>query len=149
MGKHFLKYVVIFLSMGMVYFTLEVLWRGCSNIIMLFIGGLCSVLIGLLNEYQQYNSLKIYQQSLIGTLIVLIIEFTSGMFFNVYLDLNLWNYLDIWGNLYGQICIPYAILWFLLMPFCIWLDDLLRFKFYNEGEIYTLKDIYLELLNGK
>lgn len=142
------KHLSLFFIMGMVYFTLEGFWRGSANIIMLFIGGLCALLIGLLNEYPQYYKLKIYQQSLIGTLIVLIIEFTSGIFFNVYLSLNLWNYSDTWGNLYGQICIPYAILWFILVPFCIWLDDFLRFKLYSEGEIYSLKEIYLDLIRG-
>jgi len=143
------KHLSLFFIMGMVYFTLEGLWRGSAHIIMLFISGTCAVLIGLLNEYPQYYKLKIYQQSLIGTLIVLTIEFVSGMFLNVYLDLNLWNYLDTWGNLYGQISIPYALLWFLLVPFCIFLDDYLRFKLYEEGELYSLKDIYLELISGK
>jgi uncharacterized membrane protein len=144
-----LKYLFLFFVMGMIYFTLEGFWNGKANIIMLPVGGICSLLIGLLNEYPQYYSLKIYQQSLIGTLIVLVIEFASGIFFNVYLNLNLWNYSDTWGNLYGQICIPYALLWFILVPFCIWLDDFLRFKSYNEGELYSLKEIYLELLRGK
>ena len=70
--------------MGMIYFTLEGVWRSNANIIMLLIGGICSVLIGLLNEYPQYYKLKIYQQTLIGTFIVLIVEFVSGMFFNVF-----------------------------------------------------------------
>lgn len=144
------KHLSLFFIMGMVYFILEWIWRfGSSNIIMIFIGGICSVLIGLLNEYQQYYKLKIYQQSLIGTFIVLVIEFFSGMFLNVYLGLNLWSYFDTWGNLYGQICIPYALLWFLLVPFCIFLDDFLRFKLYREGNIYSLKEIYLELIKGK
>lgn len=142
------KHLSLFFIMGMVYFTLEGFWRGSANIIMLFVGGSCSILIGLINEYPQYYKLKIYQQSLIGTLIVLIIEFISGIFLNVYLSLNLWNYSDTWGNLYGQICIPYALLWFILVPFCIWLDDFLRFKLYSEGEIYSLKEIYLDLIRG-
>jgi len=143
------KHLSLFLILGMVYFTLEGFWRGSANIIMFFIGGTCSILIGLLNEYPQYYKLKIYQQSLIGTLIVLIMEFVSGIFFNVFLGMSLWNYSDTWGNLYGQICIPYAILWYLLVPFCIWLDDYFRFKLYNEGEIYSLIDNYLYLIIGK
>jgi len=148
MGElYMVKHLSLFFIMGMVYFTLEGFWRGNANIIMFFIGGLCATLIGSINEYPQYYKLKIWQQAAIGTLIVLVIEFVSGMVFNVMLGMNLWSYMDTWGNLYGQICISYALLWFLLMPFCIWLDDWLRFKLYGEGEIYSLKEIYWELVN--
>ena len=138
--------LVLGLLMGMVYFTLEGVWRGTANIIMLPIGGFSAVLIGLINQYPQYFKLKIWQQSLIGTFIALVVELISGLILNVGLGLNLWNYSDNWGNLYGQICIQYSLLWFLLMPFCIWLDDTLRFMIYNEGEAYNLKEIYWELI---
>jgi len=148
-GKQLIKYLSLFFIMGMIYFTLEGVWRSNANIIMLLIGGICSVLIGLLNEYPQYYKLKIYQQTLIGTFIVLIVEFVSGMFFNVFLEMNLWNYSDTWGNLYRQICIPYALLWTLIVPFCIFVDDWIRFKLYNECEMYSLKEIYLDLIKLK
>ena len=148
-GKQLIKYLSLFFIMGMIYFTLEGVWRSNANIIMLLIGGICSVLIGLLNEYPQYYKLKIYQQTLIGTFIVLIVEFVSGMFFNVFLEMNLWNYSDTWGNLYRQICIPYTILWMLIVPFCIFVDDWIRFKLYNECEMYSLKEIYLDLIKLK
>ena len=140
------KHLLLGFIMGMIYFTLEGLWRGWTHIAMLFIGGLCATLVGQLNQYPQYYKFKIWQQSLIGTLIVLIIELISGLVLNVGLGLNLWSYSDMWGNLFGQVCIQYAVLWFILVPFCIWLDDCLRFKLYGEGKPYAIKEIYWELI---
>ena len=135
--------------MGMAYFTLEGFWKGWTNIAMLFIGGLCAVLIGMLNDYPQYFKLKIWQQTLIGTTIILAIEFTSGMILNVGFGMHLWDYSHTWGNLLGQICVPYAFLWMILVPTCIWLDDWLRFKLYNEGTPYRLREIYWELITAQ
>lgn len=135
--------------MGMVYLTLEGFWRGWTNISMLFVGGFCAVLIGLLNERPRYYNLKIWQQCLIGTAIVLIVEFTSGMILNVWMGLGIWSYSGMWGNIFGQVCPAYAVLWFWLIPFNIWVDDWLRYKLYDEGETYTLGEIYKELITGK
>lgn len=144
-----IKHISLGLIMGVVYFVLEGLWRGWTNIAMLFIGGICGVLVGLLNERPGYYKLKIWQQCLIGTLIILCVEFVSGLVLNVWLGLHLWDYSNIWGNLYGQVCLPYAALWFLLTPFAIWLDDFLRAKLYKEGEPYSFGEILVELVTGK
>ncbi|MEN6351672.1 MAG: hypothetical protein ABFD08_20055 [Syntrophomonas sp.] len=135
--------------MGMVYFTLEGFWRGWTHIAMLFIGGSCAVLIGLLNEQPEYYGLKIWQQSFIGMLVVLLVEFMSGMILNVWLGWGLWDYSELPGNLYGQICLPYSIMWFFLIPAAICLDDWLRWKLYQEGQAISLGEIYLRLITLK
>jgi len=143
------KSLVLGLLMGMVYFTLEGFARGWTNISMLFVGGICAVLVGRLNEKPRYYNLKIWQQALIGAVIVLAVEFCSGMILNVWLGLGIWDYSNQWGNVLGQVCPKFALLWFALMPFNIWLDDWLRYKFYQEGELYSLKEIYLELITAQ
>ncbi len=40
------KYVVLLILMGNVYYVMEGFWRGWTNIVMLFIGGLCGLIIG-------------------------------------------------------------------------------------------------------
>ncbi len=143
------KLSILGFIMGMIYFTAEGFWRGWTNIAMLFVGGLCCVLIGLLDEFPQKYKLKIWQQCLLGTVIILAIEFISGVILNIWLKLNIWDYSNSWGNIKGQICVAYGILWFILTPFVIWLDDFLRWKLFGEEEPYDIKQIYKGLVRLK
>lgn len=135
---------------GMCYVTIELLWRGVTYLPMLFVGGLCGLCIGLLNQRPSFYDRKIWQQCLIGTLLTLLIEFVSGYILNIKLGLNIWNYNGVPGNLMGQICLPYAAFWFMLMPFAIYADDWLRWKLFSEphpkGGLFIN---YVKLLSGK
>ncbi|WP_353851693.1 hypothetical protein [Clostridium sp.] len=75
-----------------------------------------------------------------------LIEFTSGIILNVWLKLNIWDYSNTWGNLYGQICIPYAIIWFFLVPLAVFGDDYLRYKIFGQkkpdGLLKNYKDLF-------
>ncbi|MDD3224526.1 MAG: hypothetical protein PHX70_07465 [Clostridium sp.] len=62
---------------------------------------------------------------------------------------GIWNYSDTWGNLYGQICIPYAILWFFLVPLSIYIDDYLRYKLFGEKKPVGILENYKELFTCK
>lgn len=132
--------------MGALYMVLEGLWRGWTNISMLAVGGLCSFLIGRLNEHPAFYNRKMWEQCLIGTVIILVIEFTSGMILNVWLGLHIWDYSNTWGNFYGQICLLYAFLWFLLVPTAIYVDDYLRYKLFGEEKPAGLSKNYKDLV---
>ncbi|HEX9061003.1 MAG TPA: hypothetical protein VF941_12560 [Clostridia bacterium] len=147
--KHFKRLFALFIIMGMVYFTLEGLWRGWTNIIMLPVGGMCALLIGLLNERPRFIKLKIWQQCLIGTAIILSVEFISGCIVNLWLGLNIWDYSTIPFNVLGQVCLPYGLLWFTLCPFAIWLDDWLRWRLYKENTHYPVYENYIDLITSK
>jgi len=141
------KDLLLIFIMGALYMVLEGLWRGWTNISMLVVGGLCGYIVGKLNEQRVFY--RMWEQCLLGTVIILLIEFISGMLLNVYLQLGIWDYSDIWGNLYGQICIPYAILWFLLVPFVIYVDDYLRFQLFAEEEPEEFMQNYKNLFLGR
>jgi Predicted membrane protein len=140
------KDLLLIFVMGMLYMVLEGLWKGWTNIFMLPIGGSCGFLVGRLNEHPAFYNRKMWEQCIIGTLIVLIIEFFSGMILNLLLRLHLWDYSDMWGNFYGQICIPYALLWFVLIPLTIYADDYLRYRLFGEvepkGLLYNYKLLF-------
>jgi uncharacterized membrane protein len=143
------RFLILGFIMGMCYFTLEGFWRGWTNIVMLFVGGLCGALIGLLDEYPQYFNLKIWQQTLISLLVILVIEYSSGMLLNVWLGMRIWDYSSMPVNLNGQICLIYALLWIPLIPFGIWLDNWLRWKLFGEEKPYHLLNVYHNLLTLK
>ncbi len=76
------KLLIIWFFMGMVYFTIEGLWRipqgGYANIVMLPIGGLCGLLVGSINQIPKFYKMPVIVQSFIGMIIVLVVEFAAG-----------------------------------------------------------------------
>ena len=113
------------------------------------------MIIDLLNENPKYYNLKVYQQSLIGVLVVWIFEFITGYIFNIRLGMNLWDYSRFTYNgiplhFMGQISIPYGLLFFMLVPFVTWLGDELRYRLFNqEARNYSVFEIYKGLFIGK
>ncbi|AWI04073.1 hypothetical protein B9W14_06050 [Clostridium drakei] len=148
-SKYYLKKdLLLIFIMGALYMVLEGFWRGWTHISMLLVGGLASFFIGRLNEHPQFYDKKMWQECVIGTLIILMIEFTSGMILNVWLGLGIWDYSTEPFNLLGQVCLPYALLWFLLVPACVYVDDYLRYKLFGEKKPEGLLKNYKDLVIG-
>ena len=139
------KDIILIFIMGSIYMVLEGMWRGWTHISMLLVGGIAAFFIGKLNEQPTFYNRKMWEQCVIGTLIILILEFVSGVILNIWLQLGIWNYSNTWGNVLGQICIPYALIWFFLVPFNIYVDDYLRYKFFGEKKPENLIKNYKQL----
>lgn len=118
---------------GMCYATVELLFRGVTYLPMIWVGGLCGLSVGLLNQHPIFCYRRMWQQCLIGTVITLAIEYASGWLLNIRLHLDIWDYSNLPLNLNGQICLLYAFFWFFLMPFAVYLDDWLRWKLFEEA----------------
>lgn len=129
--KNILKYFILFSLGGIFYIIIELLWRGYSHWSMFILGGMCFVLIGVINEFYTFD-IPLFIQMLIGAFIITALEFITGCIVNLWLGLDVWDYYDMPMNILGQICLPYTILWFLLSPVCIIVDDYLRYIFFNE-----------------
>ncbi len=130
--RNILKYLILWLVLGMCYAQLELFSRGVTYLPMTFIGGAAGVLIGLLDSHPAAIKLRMWQQCALGTLIVLDIEFISGLICNMRLNMGLWDYSRYSFNLDGQVCLWFALMWFMLVPFAVWLDDFLRWKLFGE-----------------
>lgn len=129
--NNFMKYLFLFMTGGFAYGGLEILCRGYSHISMFIAGGICFVLIGLLNEIYPWN-MAFLSQMVISSLIVTAVEFISGLIVNVWLGLNVWDYSAMPYNIMGQVCLLFTNLWFLLSPIAILLDDYLRYFMLKE-----------------
>lgn len=125
------KHLVLFLIGGLIYYVLELVFRGHSHPAMIVVGGLCFLLIGGINEYIPWE-MPLWQQSLIGALLVTAVEFVSGVILNVWLGLHIWDYSNMPFNILGQICLPFTLLWLALSLVGIILDDWLRYWFWGE-----------------
>ncbi len=130
MNQIIIKYIILFIIGGNSYFYVELLWRGYSHITMFFLGGLCFVLIGLINEILVEMPLLIQQG--ISSLIITILELVFGLVFNILLGMNIWDYSNLKFNFMGQISLRYSILWFFLSLPAIVFDDYLRYWIFGE-----------------
>lgn len=107
----------IFLAGGAIYGLIEVLWRGYTHPSMVFAGGLCLLLIHIVN--QKLHSKNILLKCLSGAVIITTVEFTVGVIVNLVLKLNVWDYSAMPGNVLGQICPLFSLMWFAItIPAC-------------------------------
>ena len=114
-------------SLGvMVYPWLEIFYRGYTHISMALAGGLAMAFFSLLGLYRLPRPSKM----LLSCLFVLILELNIGLICNVFLGLSVWDYSALPFSFYGQICLFYALLWFMLaLPFGMLAERLTLFIF--------------------
>lgn len=125
------KYIFLFLIGGFSYFYMEILFRGFSHFSMIICGGLAFILCGLINQLMHFR-VSIIIQMILSTLIITGLEFITGYIVNIRLGWNVWDYSGMPYNLYGQICLAYSMIWLLLSLVCIFVDDLIRWKIFDE-----------------
>lgn len=127
----YLKYTLLFLVGGFAYGGIEILFRGYSHISMMIAGGICFILIGLLNEVFPWE-LSLISQMVISAIIVTVVELFIGLIVNVWLKQNVWDYSNLPYNFMGQVCLLFTNIWFFLSLFAILLDDYLRYYILGE-----------------
>lgn len=129
--KEYEKCFILFLIGGALYIGIEYIFRGFSDFSMFLAGGICFVLIGLLNEVLPWN-LSLISQMFLSALIITIVEFIFGMIVNVWLKKGIWDYSSQPFNFKGQICLLFSNYWFFLSLPAILLDDWLRCHLLGE-----------------
>ena len=102
----------VFLTGAFIYSVIEIVSRGFTHWSMAITGGICLL---LLNEvYTRMSELALWRKCLLGSLIITAVEFTAGNIVNIVMDWNVWDYSHMPLNLFGQVCLPFTMLWFLL-----------------------------------
>ena len=129
--KRCYKEIILGLIGGLLYVGIELLWRGYSHWTMFVLGGLCFVCLGRINEVIPWN-MPLWQQALIGTAIITGLEFFTGCIVNLWLGWNVWDYSNVPLNVFGQICLPYILLWIPISLAGIVSDDYLRHWLFKE-----------------
>lgn len=131
MMKQLNKYAFLMWFGGSFYVTLEVFWRKYSHWTMFVLAGIVFIAIGLLNEKWGWET-SLILQVLVGTTIATVGEFITGCIVNLWLGLNVWDYSNLPFQLYGQVSLYFTLLWMPIILLAIVLDDLLRWRFFNE-----------------
>lgn len=117
-----LEHTALFALGGVSYLCLELAWRGRTHWSMFAAGGCCLCMLRRLAGCK----LNLAKASALGAAAVSGVELAIGWLCNKVLQLGVWDYSREWGNLAGQICPKYCLLWFFLCGWVIyWLRGLL------------------------
>lgn len=129
--KIFFKYLILFIIGGSSYIVVELCYRGYSHWTMFILGGLCFIIIGLLNE-KLFKKNSLILQSLMGSGVITILEYITGLIVNIILKWNIWDYSNLLFNIHGQICLLFTGIWILVSMIAIIVDDYLRYWLFKE-----------------
>ena len=97
------KYAALGCLGGGAYVGLELLWRGRSHGSMFAAGGLCFLLLG------QVRRVPAVIRPVLGAAVITGVELAAGLVFNR--RHQVWDYRNCPGNVLGQICPAYTLLW--------------------------------------
>lgn len=103
--------IFTFLMGYFIYSLIEIINRGYTHWTMALTGGTVLTILYFLNSRRTMTLIK---SCFIGSVVITAIEFAVGIFANIIMDWNVWDYSDVPMNILGQICLPFTALWFLL-----------------------------------
>ena len=121
----------MFLLGCFVYSLLEISARGFTHWTMTLTGGVVGASLYFLHTTAPPRTLLL--QCFCGALLITAIEMTVGAIVNLRLGWAVWDYSGIPLNVYGQICLPFSMLWFLLCLPAFGICRLVRRRF-NTAE---------------
>lgn len=124
--------LLVFSFGAFVYGALEILWRGYTHYAMLLLGGILFLSMHYLEIIM--NKVKFPVRLVFYTAIITVSEFFTGLFLNVHLGLDIWDYSDKPFNLLGQICLPYSFLWLALSALACMILVLFREMFREDAK---------------
>lgn len=101
------KNCVLFYIGGTVYMLVEFAFRGWSHGSMFLAGGTCFLLLGKLMRLQP--RLPLIPRVLLGAVVITAVELAAGLLVNR--EYRVWDYRNTPFNFYGQICLPFSLLW--------------------------------------
>jgi hypothetical protein len=111
-----------FMLGGLIYCGIEVAYRGYTHRSMLAAGGLCFVLLCFLARSQ----ISLLYGAVIGAIGITLVELAVGSVVNLWLGLEVWDYSMLPFNLWGQVSLPYTLIWFVLSVLVILLARIIR-----------------------
>ena len=137
MGVIDIKSIVLWCTGGILYYYMEILFRGYSHISMIICGGVCFLLVGNMGQmiinHNGSNIKTILTIMICGTFIITSAEFVTGLLVNIYMGMDVWDYSEMRYNLMGQICPFFSLLWsFVSLP-CVYLSGIIRKYIFEES----------------
>lgn len=134
---------------GTLYFMLEVIYKTATgepdriSWTMLVLAVILCVPVERAGAELPWH-VPLWAQAACCAALVTVTELLAGLIINVWLDMNVWDYSNLPGNLWGQICPQFSAIWLALCLIFIPVFDWLRYAV-DGGE----KPHYYLLKSGK
>ena len=96
------------------YPLIEIAYRRRTHPTMALAGGLSSMLLRRIGKTDR----PLWQQALLGGLMITGVEYAIGRIFNR--RYQIWDYRKMPANLHGQICLPFTAAWCLMSAGLLW-----------------------------
>ena len=125
------EYLVLWAVGGCIYYGIELLFRGFSHISMFILGGMCMQFFAWQGQLTNWSD-SLPRQILRCTIFVVSMEFITGIIVNKWYHLAVWDYSDMPFQLFGQICLPFALIFSFLCAIGICLSGCLLHWFFRE-----------------
>lgn len=107
---HIYEIGFIFLLGSLIYSLIEIIFRGYTHWTMTILGGISGAVLYCISEDDQPLAFK----ALSGALMITALEMITGVADNIIFGWAVWDYSRVPLNLFGQICLPFSVLWFFL-----------------------------------
>ena len=127
------EYIFLWALGGSIYYLLEMGFRGFSHWSMFIVGGLALCFCTYQGEVMKWTE-ALWIQVIRSVIFVTSLEFITGIIVNKYLQIGVWDYSDQPLNLWGQICVPFMILFSGLLVVAIWLGGTISYRLFGEGK---------------
>ena len=124
---HAYEYGIMFLLGCFIYGLLEIAARGYTHWTMTLLGGIVGMLLYRLHGTAPRHTLLL--QALSGAFIITALEMVVGVLDNLVLQWHVWSYREMPWNVYGQICLPFSVLWFLVCIPALGICEVVRKRF--------------------
>ena len=129
--KRILEYSFLWVLGGTLYYAFEMIFRGFSHWSMFIHGGICMVFFAWQGRSECFSN-PLWIQVLRCTVFVTACEFITGLIVNKWLKLAVWDYSDQPFQLFGQICLPFAVIFSGLCAAGILVDGYLLHWIFKE-----------------
>lgn len=125
------EYLFIWTLGGALYYTFEMVFRGFSHWSMFVLGGFCLLFCAQQGLWVDWTD-PLWLQLLRCIVFVTACEFITGIIVNKWMRWGVWDYSDQPFHLWGQICLPFIIIFSGLCAVGIFLAGYLLHWIYRE-----------------
>lgn len=116
---------------GVIYYFIEIAFRGESHYSMILCGGTAFYIVSLINRHTE-DKLSLLSRMIISSLVITFIEFWFGVYFNLYLHENVWDYSTHLIQYKGQICLTFSVIWFFLSLPLFYIEKAVRVHIFSS-----------------
>lgn len=128
----FSELALIFFTGAVLYYTIELGWRGYSHSAMAVLGGLCFLSLYLMGR--AFPGMPPLLYCILGGIIISLLEFGAGELLNNLMGLDIWDYSDLPLNFRGQVCLLFSFFWCLISLPANWLSKIMRTKIFGYSD---------------